>query len=696
MRYADDDLLRLVGGERKRSIGFGEGDSELSADRERAIRFYNGDVTQDIPTIPNRSAAVSTDVADAVETALPDILEVLIGGDDVATFQAQGPEDEDAAREQSEAVKHTIFAQNEGFLAFYTGVKDALLVKTGVFHWWWEDEETEDRSPPVDLEAAAVVAEQLGGEIEEQGDGTASVVVRKMAGKVCVKAVTPEDFTVAPDTVSLRDTTYCAMRDRPRVQDLIARGVDPEIARGLKSYAQPDQAVAEARDTAGEEQLLNDATADHRQVEVRSHYIRLLGDGNRLTVWRVDTDAEETVVIDKEEVDGIPFGAITPYINAHRFYGLSLADKLIEVAKIKTSLLRMFLDDGYFALNQRMTVDMTKTNEFTISDLLNNVPNMPVRTQGEGAVVPLRAGGLNFDALAALEYASTMAEQRTGVVRNAQGLNPDTLHDTAKGAMALIAAAQKRIRLIARTIAETGVKDLYIGVHALLRKGYGAETEARRALPNLKLSGGWKEINPGDWPERKGVDVQIGIGSAGREHELVVLGELMTVQKEMIAGGLGGVTVTPDNIYNAAKRFAQAANLKTPELYFTDPKTVPPQPPKPDPEMAKAQAQMQLEHAKAGANIELERAKSQATLEADAQKAANDNQLALAKMQAEMELKRYQIDAELELKRQQLVAEIELKRELGLVQAQVAKETGMAKANASSSTSDVEMGGNPG
>jgi hypothetical protein len=90
------------------------------------------------------------------------------------------------------------------------------------------------------------------------------------------------------------------------------------------------------------------------------------------------------VLLEKEQVDHIPFAALTPYIVPHRFYGESVADKLIEVQKIKTTLLRMLLDSGYFALNQRMTVDVNKATEFTISDLLANQPGHPIRVQGDG------------------------------------------------------------------------------------------------------------------------------------------------------------------------------------------------------------------------------------------------------------------------------------------------------------------------
>lgn len=704
MKYDDDELLKLVRDERKRSIGFGEGDTDLQEAREKALRFYRGDVTKDIPSIPNRSSAVSTDVAEAVETVLPDIIEIFTGGDDVATFAPVGPEDEPGAQQETDYVNHVVFDENDGFLTFYSAFKDALLTRLGLFTWWWEDgeevkEETFEGKTEEEVAVAVEVCEQQGAECEytPRDDGLFDVVIRRTRnlGRVCIKAVPSEDFTVAPDTVNLKDTTYCAMRDRPRVQDLIARGVDPETARNLPSYGVKDDAIAEARDEAGEETLdRNEATGDLRQVEVIAHYIRLLDDEDQLCIYKVETDGEETTILgEAEKVESIPFGAITPYINAHRFYGESLADKLIEIQKIKTTLLRMFLDSGYFDLNQRMEVAMTMANEFTISDLLRNEPNMPVRVQQPGALRPLRAGGLSFDAMQALEYVSVMGEQRTGVVRNAQGLKPDTLHDTAKGALALMTNAQKRVRLIARIFAETGVKELFLGVHRLTRKHATSGSKAR-------LRGKWVDVDPTTWGDRKDMTIQIGLGSAGKEQDMMVMEKVLEFQREIIQlqGGIQGPLVTADNVHNALKRFTIAASQKAPELFFSDPQdpNTPKLEPKPDPEMQKAQAEMQIKQAEGQAKLQLQAQEGQVRLALDEQRAQREHDLAMRRQDAEMALKERQLVMEMDLKERLALAEMQLKRELGHMQAEVSRETGLAKVQASADIGDVKAGGEPG
>src|SRR5690348_18499739 len=63
------------------------------------------------------------------------------------------------------------------------------------------------------------------------------------------KATPPDDFSLASDTVELADATYCVCRSRPRVQDLIADGFDPEAVRELAPFGDEGSAIRATRDT---------------------------------------------------------------------------------------------------------------------------------------------------------------------------------------------------------------------------------------------------------------------------------------------------------------------------------------------------------------------------------------------------------------------------------------------------------------
>lgn len=664
----DAKLLAILANERKNSIGF-DHDDTLAGERETALNYAKGVMT-DIPALPNRSKAVATVVSDAIETILPDLVDIFTG-EDVATFAPKGPEDEEGAQQETDYIQHVFFEQNPGFMVLYAMFKDACLTKTGVSKWRWEDATYGDAEVFENRTAMEAQALQQYGEIVkvEPQEFVAGMVeplftveLRPILSPGCVKveAFPPEDFTVGPDTVRLADATYCALRTRLRAQDLILDGVDEETVSKLSAYSSTNDTMDLARDTVDESDDENDATGDLRTVEVVEHYIRLKG-----KLWRVLTGNDEKVLIQKEEVEEIQVAAITPYVVTHRFYGESVADKLLEIQRIQTTLTRMALDSAYFALNQRMSVDMTKANEFTLTDLLRNEPMMPIRMASAGAVTPIQSPGLSFDAFGALEYFETMAEKRTGIVRNAQGLNPDTLHDTAKGMAQLVSASQKRVRLIARIFAETGVKDMFLGIHALIRRNV---SQAQK----FRINGKWIDTDPTKWGNRDDMTIEIGLGSSGREAELQAMAMLTDTMEKLVnlQGGAQGPVVDMKNVYALAARQAQKLGFKAPELFFTDPSQQPPQPEGVDPAQAQAQAEMQMEQAKLAAQVAADQAKAEADLAMQREKAAGELAIKREEMELKMQLEREKAQLEASLRRDQFEYEARLNAQANVLKAQ--------------------------
>ena len=673
---SDDEILRLVGDERRRSVGF-DNDAELIKDRERALDYRKGHMP-DVKAPENRSRAVSTDVADAIHTILPDLVEIFTGGDDVAAFVPRGPQDEAAAQQETDYVNYVVFQDNPGWLNFYSFFDDALSQKTGLLTWDWEDEVEEEELKGVNLLAIQQLAQ--GAQIvglapsTETDDGAFGqlpglfnpmalydVTVRRTTGKLVMDTIAPEDFTIARDaTIHLQATPYCAFRARPRAQDLLKRGVPRDIVDKLPAYGIPNDQISIARDTADESQLPGGGIDDMRQVEVHQHYIRVYDEAeDRMVLWRVQTDATEAVLIEREEVERIKIGAITPIIVTHRFYGQSIADLLTEIQKINTVLTRAHLDSVYFALNRRHEVSTDQANEFTISDLLRNEPGMPVRSRTGNAVRPMGEGPPGFDALASLEYFQTTAERRTGIVRAAQGLTPDTLHETAKGALAILNQAQKRVRMIARVFAETGVKDVFLGVHAELR-----QHATQKAT--VQLRGQWVDVDPTSWGERMHMTVEVGLGASGREQDLAALQALGPVLQQVIQmqGGPHGPIVTLQNAFNYIKRVVQKSGIKSPEQLVTDPSTMPPAtpggapgapPPAPNPLMVKAQGELQVAQMRAQADAQADLQEVQAQAAADRYKAQLEDQLKRDQMAQELQLKREQFAAELQLEREKVM-----------------------------------------
>ena len=94
LKISETELLSALKAERLNSIGF-EDNGDIEEQREKALEYIKGEMS-DVPARKNRSSVVASDVADAIETTMPDLMEIFTGGEDVGTFKPQGPDDEDA------------------------------------------------------------------------------------------------------------------------------------------------------------------------------------------------------------------------------------------------------------------------------------------------------------------------------------------------------------------------------------------------------------------------------------------------------------------------------------------------------------------------------------------------------------------------------------------------------------------------
>ncbi len=670
MKLSDEELLSILEAERQASVGFENG-SELETRREKALQYYKGEM-KDVPSLPNRSKAVDTAIADAVETVMPDIMEIFTGGEDVATFPPVGPEDEEAAAQETDWVNHVAFNKLPGFRILHTAIKDAFLTDTGVIETWVEEQENIQSQNYEGITAIQLqmleadgftITEQTAMPPGQDGVELFNVTAEYAENYKCVKsaAVDPANITVAEDTIDIAEATYACVRSFPRAQALVDRGFPEDKVSQLKDYAgRGTEQTEQARDVAGE----TDATSGTvnrklRTVEVHKHWLRVDGDEDGKTeLWCIHSDSECKVILDKRKVSRIGLAVGTPFLLSHRFYGLSLADKLSEVQKIKTALLRMMLDAGYFAMNQRVEVaSELADDDLTIADILRNEPGAPIRVKKPGAVNPVQAGSLGYDVLGALEYTATLAEMKSGVVRNAQGLNPDTLHDTEGGMEKLFSAAQRRVRMIARVLAETLVKKWLLDIHAFSRE-HGTRQE------KIRLRGKWVDIDPSQFGSRSDMTIAVGVGSGGKEVELAVMQQIMGVQEKYVLarGGFGGM-VQEINLYNAAKRFCERAGQKAPELFFTDPAQAPPEQPKPDPEMMKVQAQIEGDKAKTAAQAQNDQAKAASQAEIERFKAENDAQLAREKAAFEAKLAEAKAAFEMQMETRRMDMEMDMARQ---------------------------------
>jgi hypothetical protein len=233
--------------------------------------------------------------------------------------------------------------------------------------------------------------------------------------------------------------------------------------------------------------------------------------------------------------------------------------------------------------------------------MLVSRPGGLVRTKGDpaGNILPLFAQPPSPISFNLIELLNSNREKRTGVTSYNQGLEADSLNKTKGGMQMIMNAAQERLLNVARLFAETGVKDLFMLVHRLVRTNY--------TKPDvIRLRNEWVEVDPRQWKTRIDMVITVGLGTGNKDQQLQHLMTMLGVQEKALQIGIA----TPKNIYHSCIKLAQNAGFKDAEEFFTDPSTQQQQPPQPDPKVVEAQMKMELESKK----LEQKSQNDQATL----------------------------------------------------------------------------------
>ncbi|WP_249127743.1 portal protein [Bradyrhizobium lablabi] len=144
------DLKAMLGAQKADALAAMSA-AQLAEERADAMDYYLGDMRKDMPAQEGRSRTVSTDVADTVEGLMPNLMDIFAGSDEVVRFEPVGPEDEEAAQQETDYVNHVFMQNNPGFMVLYSFIKDALLSKVGIVKIWWEEREEEQRETYRDL-----------------------------------------------------------------------------------------------------------------------------------------------------------------------------------------------------------------------------------------------------------------------------------------------------------------------------------------------------------------------------------------------------------------------------------------------------------------------------------------------------------------------------------------------------------------
>ena len=711
----EEDVKALVSSEL--SLCFGANQSgRLAEERRRAMYYYYGQAKDDLapPDIDGRSSFVDTTVRNQIEWMIPQLMKTFTSAESVVEFTATKEGDDEKAQQATDYINYLFFKKNDGYIQLQTAIRDALLQKAGILKIWWDDrveesresykalseidlaqmadddeiepieqssypdeEDAEDREkaltqlnaqlqeamqmiqsepqqmgqPSPQIQQAMQAAQDLQQQIEQINNTPPKMLYdvtykrTKKAGKVCVEAVPPEEFLISRKSKKISDGFMKGHRVLRSLSDLTAMGyknVESISSDASESAYNTEFTERNSFDDDTSYQIDGNESVDPsmRLVWITEMYLQMDYDGDGIAEWRKIVRAGDQI-LENVECDGAPFAALIPILLPHRFFGLSIADLGIEPQRLQTQLVRSILDNQFLQVNGRyFAVD----GQVNLDDLLTSRPGGVVRIKSNGAVGRLdQAQGDTGGAMQVLEWMQDFTENSTGWTRRSQGTGASSLQQqTATGMNIITNRDDMRLDLIARNFAEGGIKDLFNLMLKLVCQ-YQDKEEI------INIAGSYVPINPREWKNQFTLNVNVGLGTNNKEQQAQHLMGMLGIQEKGLQIGIA----TPENIYNSAKLYAEALGQKSADKFFTDPAKAPPQAPKPDPEIIKAQAAQQLQQDKLQADVQkhqaemvqrekelqLEALRDQHKLELQAQKDAQKAQLDMQERQHEAMLR---------------------------------------------------------
>tara|TARA_Y100001938_G_scaffold148419_1_gene232078 strand:- start:2842 stop:4896 length:2055 start_codon:yes stop_codon:yes gene_type:complete len=609
-RMSDNELASHLSAEIEQATG--HMNSELSSQREDSMKYYLGEKFGN--EIDGRSEIVTTDVRDTVEYIMPSLMRIFTTHNNVAEFEPQGPEDIEMAEQATDYVNYVFNKQNNGFKVLYDAFKDALISKTGIIKHYWEEKtevSTESYANLTEIEYQSILANDdlevlqhtetklQEAQVDENGMMITPEVIThdvkakrtKTGGQVKVVSVPPEEFLISRRAVDIESAPFICHRVKKTVSDLVLEGYDKAVVEDLPTYSQSQAEYNEerlARFSYDDDSIPPDeGEGASRQVWLDECYTHIDLDGDGVAELRKITKGGNQI-LENVEIDYIPFSAICPLPIPHKFYGMSVADTVKDIQLIKSTIVRNILDNMYLTNNARYAV---LAGQVELDDLLTSRPGGIVRMRAPGAVTPLPTPQISGDAFNMVKYLDQIREERSGVSKMTQGLNPDVLtsHVTSGAISAATESSMQRIELIARIFAETGIKDVFKCIYQLIQR-----YEDREKI--VYLNNKFVPIDVSRWRDKLNCTINVGIGSGSQQSKMQTMNGIMQIIQQLVQNGGMGTLVTPQNIYNAVSEFMAQSGYKNADQFISNPQMMPPpQPPQPTPEEKIATQKAEIE-----------------------------------------------------------------------------------------------------
>lgn len=676
-KLTEDQVSSTVSTAVREAIDFVQ--SEIAPDRIKAQQYFDGKVR--LSHEVGRSKVVATKCRDTVRAIKPALMRVFLQSGDPVEFVPRSSQSVAAAEQATKYASYT-FQRCDGFSVLSDVIHDALVKKVGIAKAYYDEAEhveideytglTEDQMQLLSEDDTAELLEMTQTQEAQIGpDGVvispavfdAKVAFTKTDGEIKIKSVAPEDFFVDRSATSIDDCYVCGHTTQGRVSDLVAMGYDFEEVYDLGGVG---------GDTVDEEEELarngwdiddsdeNAVDPSMRKVLITEAYMRMDIEGTGIArLYKFLCAGSDYKVLDYDLCDYNPFAVFEVDPEPHTFFGRSLVDIITDDQDAATSMMRGLLDNIAMVNNPRLIVNDQVVD---MDDVLNNEIGGIIRSSDINQIREVVIGSAASSILPAMQFYDEAIRAKTGVTGAAMGMDADALQSqTATGVNAAVQAATAVSELIARTLAEGGMKQLFRTIAKIARANPNAEEM-------MRIDGEFVPVDPRSWGVDLDMQTNVGIGNNKNEERMMVLQQALQLQMQVMGqyGPTNGI-VSLTNIRNAVADVLSMGGVHNADRYMQ------PMNPQIEQQMMAQQAQAaqgQQAQDPNAAFMQAEQMKAQTRAQVDMQKMSLEHQRKMLEMASSDDLNRDKMAQELLIEAAKIMGQYGAQVDVAAVQAQ--------------------------
>lgn len=425
---------------------------------------------------------VSRDVKTSIDWILPQLMEVFTGADKPVSVQARNMEKSDAAKKTELLMQYQLDTKND-YTTFCNDIwTDALKFNYGVAKVWWKHKE--DRKPMQVMIAKSdyeimnqLATAAMAGDIEitkvKEVDGGYFNVeydeIHVTDNYPVIERLPPSEFRFTPDASQINECKFVAHRKIVKGDYLKRKEMEGEYQNVDKALKNVGNTNYTAYDTLhnkglnGRTKQLNDGDNASKDVELYECYVDVdyNNDGvyEKLIVHTVG-DSDVPLKIQKNEFGRVPFFCMASERDPEVIFNekTGFADIIEQQQDLKTAVIRQMIVNIARCNSPQMAFDQANVD---VEALLDGEDFVPTNGMPGNLLYPISTPPMSSATMSLVEYAQNEIEAQTGSTRYNQGLDSNSLNKTASGITAIMGQSEKRLKNMARLVAENFYKPVF-------------------------------------------------------------------------------------------------------------------------------------------------------------------------------------------------------------------------------------------